>query len=1015
MFQFRASFFALLVSLASACSAVVWTADLSPGSKGEAKHLLDPASSTIVDGFRVAEPGAGWTYLLPTPPGAQISLSLELEGEARIAASGPDGKPISVVVTRGEAALLARLKTPAAHPPGAAVRIRIAAAAVPVRVRRAIAQATLPDTNGDGLPDHIGVFLGAGAKALRPPPEPMTSFQTGRPFEAELASPADAVLVYSADPAIYESWRNQGYIVQTMGGFREGTDYARKNPDEVQTDREGRPIEIGPGSFYLIPTKNRNEISKRYFRAAIAAGTTAVCPEEPEIWSRAGYSNAFKQAWQEFYGKPWVPPHTSEEARNAAEHLKQLLTKRQIEAILADAQAANPGVRRMLALHSPVTYAMWGLPVPHAALFSLPQLQEVIGQVWTGTARSAARAAGVRAERTFHVGFLEYSSLYQLVRGTGKKLWFLMDPLEDNPDRTPEDYRRNYIDTLAAALMFPEVRAFETMPWPERIFGRVSPEYAITINAVTGALADLWRYSKGTVEAGSTGIGVLIADSLGRQRESPSASDYDGFFGLCLPLVGHGVPVQVLSLDRAEEPGYLASFKVLLLSYDLLKPDRPEMNAALSNWVRAGGSLVLFEGGDAYERLPDSWWRKAGFISPVDDLLERLGARAGSATHTRSPSYDDPRFGNVLLRAPAQMPPYNNRSKQELDLTALAKTSRAVAIKFEDTSPSDGWGPLLYSAELRYDGKIAASFRTGSALETRFLAEERGSKFNGEGRFADGNGYFVYRFDNLPENQRVTLSLDIENGYLVRAAPGLPPAPALHSTGEPVDPRLASIPIAAGYAATSRPVPNGATPLYRKSGSGETLVWEWKSGSGNLLYAGVSPGLLTATAQTDRWMRALASRALKAAGGTYAEATAFVSRRGPYVAVRTLSAEKELTGRYVNLLDPQLPILEDPVIPERSGAFLVEAPKTAARLLAAAGRVTGLREGADGVGFAAKGPAGTWGAARIQCGSRKVLGAKAMDLLGRVVSVSVERSGSTVLVRYPNSPSGVAVRVSLGQ
>jgi hypothetical protein len=162
-------------------------------------------------------------------------------------------------------------------------------------------------------------------------------------------------------------------------------------------------------------------------------------------------------------------------------------------------------------------------------------------------------------------------------------------------------------------------------------------------------------------------------------------------------------------------------------------------------------------------------------------------------------------------------------------------------------------------------------------------------------------------------------------------------------------------------------------------------------------------------------MRALASRALRAAGGTYAESASFVARRGPLVAVRTLTAEKELKGRYVDLLDPKLPVLEDPSIPERTGALLMEAPRTAGRLLAASGRVTALREARDGVGFVSRAPLGTPGAARIQCGNRKVLGAKAADLFGQPVAVSLVRNGQTALVRFNNHPSGVAVRVSLGE
>src|SRR6185295_1975051 len=92
-----------------------------------------------------------------------------------------------------------------------------------------------------------------------------------------------------------------------------------------------------------------------------------------------------------------------------------------IAALLSDAQQHKPNARRMVALHSPLNYAQWGIVSPQYRITSLPTVQEVFGQVWTGTARTPARYAGIRADRTFAIAYLEYSSLTQLLRGTNKK------------------------------------------------------------------------------------------------------------------------------------------------------------------------------------------------------------------------------------------------------------------------------------------------------------------------------------------------------------------------------------------------------------------------------------------------------------------------------------------------------------------------------------------------------------------------------------------------------------------
>jgi hypothetical protein len=50
-----------------------------------------------------------------------------------------------------------------------------------------------------------------------------------------------------------------------------------------------------------------------------------------------------------------------------------------------------------------------------------------------------------------------------------------------------------------------------------------------------------------------------------------------------------------------------------------------EVNEALADWCRAGGSLVFVGGTDAYNAVPDSWWQQEGYAAPGEDLFARLG------------------------------------------------------------------------------------------------------------------------------------------------------------------------------------------------------------------------------------------------------------------------------------------------------------------------------------------------------------------------------------------------------
>jgi len=1020
---------------------VTHTLSLIPGTSEEAAAMLNPINSSVDGDARRAEAGGGWTYRLAVPPEARCVLTFTVEGNAAVSVSGADGRAIPRRMEKGGDRRAVYVTAPVKHPLGGTLRFRFRAVGGPLAVRSVRLTLRLPDKNGDGVSDAVERLMGLGPKQradVAPRPDkPRTSFQTGERYYPAIGVPTDAVLVYSDNPATYRTWAEKGYTLQTMGGFRDGPEYVKQHPGEVQTDQNGNPLVIGGSSYYLIPTLARLGIAKAFYAAAIAAGSTAICPEEPEIWARAGYSEAFKQEWQARYGTAWEPPHGSVDARYRSEQLKAFLTRRQIETILNDTQQRKPSVTRMVAIHSPVSYYHWAIPVPHYALLTIPALQEIIGQVWTGTARTAARAAGVRAERTFEVGYLEYSSLYHLARGTGKRLWFLMDPVEDTPNLPIEDYHRHYAQTLLAALMFPEIDSYEVMPWPQRIYEHVPGDYAMLVNTVVGALCEMWRYPGGEVEAGSEGIGTFVADSMGWQRADPSPSDYDGFYGLALPLVLHGIPVQVLSLDRVVEPGYLDGVKTLLVSYDFLKPMDAALNRALADWTRRGGSLLVFGGTDTYNAVADSWWRKAGYASPVEDLFAQMGLPIRDAKILSAPP-EDAAVYKVVLTGDGAERSLRNRKSYTIDLTPFAQESGSVSVRFEDVSKQDGWGPYVVSAELRIGGQMATAFRTGSEMETRFLVEERDSRFNGSARFADGKGYWVYRFNHLPQgNVPITLTLDMGNGFLVKARPSPPPGPlleAVNRVSEPLGRRVAQLRIPRAYPITLYAPPSGATRLYRIQGIGSRVsdvsddergesstpdarhpapVWEAPVGKGTVTFVGVAPGYLTATAQSAAWLRALVGRAHERAGGLYREQPYFLVRRGPYTAIRTLGKKQMVSGRFVNLLDPNLPVVEDPEIPARSLAFLMEVGATRGlpRVVAVSGRLRARSEQPNATAFLTQGPAKTDGAARLWMGKRQIKGVKAFTVSGSPLAAAVRVDGDTLLVRYPNDPDGVVVRV----
>jgi hypothetical protein len=110
---------------------------------------------------------------------------------------------------------------------------------------------------------------------------------------------------------------------------------------------------------YMIPTQARIDFARQYYREALNNNVSEFCFDEPEIWSNAGYSEAFKDEWLTRYGSAWQPPDGSVDARYQAEQLKSFLIRRWFETVLDDVRAQHPAIRRMIAMHSPPTITKW--------------------------------------------------------------------------------------------------------------------------------------------------------------------------------------------------------------------------------------------------------------------------------------------------------------------------------------------------------------------------------------------------------------------------------------------------------------------------------------------------------------------------------------------------------------------------------------------------------------------------------------------------------------------------------
>ena len=513
-----------------------------------------------------------------------------------------------------------------------------------------------------------GFACPAGA---RQPDDVKTTFQSSREWRPTIDNRADAVMVYGVggNPSdrskriSFEdrvaSWRERGYTTHFMTGIAWGEyqDYftgkwdGEWHLDEGQVQRSGDTIWHGHLVPYIVPSENYlRYLKERHVKRVIDAGIDAIFMEEPEFWARAGYSEAFKREWKAFYGFDWRPQHESPENTYLANKLKYHLYYRALNEVFTYAKeygrSKGMDVKCYVPTHSLVNYSQWQIVSPEASLASLPSVDGYIAQVWTGTSREPNYFDGTLRERVFETAYLEYGSMESMTAPTGRKMFFLTDPIEDRA-RDWADYKKNYEATFTAQLLYPQIADYEVMPWPERIYEglyktsrdsevkariprRYSTQMQVMINALNSMPATDNRLT------GSAGISVLMANSLMFQR-FPTHAGYEdpqlaNFYGLTLPLLKRGVPVKTVHIENLGYREALAATKVLLMTYSNLKPLSPEAHTQLAEWVKKGGVLVYCGRDDDPFQTVSEWWNSGGnaYAAPADHLFAQMDIPAAA-------------------------------------------------------------------------------------------------------------------------------------------------------------------------------------------------------------------------------------------------------------------------------------------------------------------------------------------------------------------------------------------------
>jgi hypothetical protein len=491
-----------------------------------------------------------------------------------------------------------------------------------------------------------------------------TTFQTANPWKPVTDTRADVAIVYSVKEhhekggltfeQRVQSWRDKGYKTHFMTGIAWGEyqDYftgkwdGKWHLDEGQVTQKGDTLWHGRMVPYIDPTLNFIKYMKEtVIKRVIDAGIDAIYLEEPEYWARAGYSTAFKREWKAYYGFDWRPQHESAENTYLSNKLKYHLYYRALNECFTYAKeygkSKGMSVRCYVPTHSLVNYSQWMIVSPEASLASLPCVDGYIAQVWTGTSREPNFFNGQKKERVFETAFLEYGSMESMTAPTGRKMFFLTDPIEDWP-RDWADYKKNYQATFTAQLLYPMIADYEVMPWPDRIYEgnyrtnansdkkeKIPRFYSTQMQVMINTLNTM-PLSENKVN-GSPGIGILMANSLMFQR-FPVHSGYEdpqlsNFYGQALPLLKRGVPVKTVHIENVSFGQTLKDIKILIMSYSNMKPIEKAAHDHIAQWVKNGGVLVYSARDDDAFQSVQEWWNTNGnnFKAPSEHLFITLG------------------------------------------------------------------------------------------------------------------------------------------------------------------------------------------------------------------------------------------------------------------------------------------------------------------------------------------------------------------------------------------------------
>lgn len=457
------------------------------------------------------------------------------------------------------------------------------------------------------------------------------NFQIGGYYDPTRVIPADSVMAYASTisgvEALIKSYLGKGFKQVDMmipNGrdmdcfFIHGGYDGKNHEDIVQKSRDGAWRIHTPGSYYVHPSEEFNAYLVDWCKRAIAAGAKDIYIEEPDGFKDSCYSEYFFRLWEKKYGESFV--YDEDDLTQPAKR-QSIIAQMFVDSydyVSTEIKKTYPDSKVYIATHSIGSYSSI-IVANNGKMVSLENIDGVIGQSWTNTSMLPLYYEGEKAVRYFETSYLEYSELNNYIVGLDGKKAFMLNDANADGGYSYDVTRPIWEHNIVAQMLMPDVYCFESTVWAERAFTNAPYEYKTVQEGIYRIQQNVHDYSSVTY-GGTEGIGVLVSytgcSAFGDMVNNLSA--------LVTPLVSKGIPVDVITLERLTDTKVLKNIKLLVMSYDFIKPDDIVYNKSIAEWVKNGGTL-LYVGGYNYAQSFDGVWKDEGYATPQDALFSELG------------------------------------------------------------------------------------------------------------------------------------------------------------------------------------------------------------------------------------------------------------------------------------------------------------------------------------------------------------------------------------------------------